>query len=116
MIEAVWRAGGRFDGWSEHFSYDRWVAACAQVLPAYGVDLDWYTVRERGEAEVLPWEHLDSGLDKEWLWADWQAALDQDEVDDCRWTPCYDCGVCPGMGTEIQVGPTGRTLLPLSPA
>ena len=36
------------------------------------------------------------------------------EVDDCRWTPCYDCGVCPEMDTEIQIGPTGKRLLPLS--
>ena len=36
------------------------------------------------------------------------------EVEDCRWTPCYDCGVCPTMGTEIQIGPTGRKLLPLN--
>jgi len=85
------------------------------VLPAYGVDVDWFTVRERTEHEVLPWDHLDSGLDREWLWSDWQDALDETEVDDCRWTTCYDCGVCPGMGTDIQIGPTGRTLLPLMP-
>ncbi len=36
------------------------------------------------------------------------------EVEDCRWTPCYDCGVCPQMDTEIQIGPTGVKLLPLS--
>ena len=36
------------------------------------------------------------------------------EIEDCRWTPCYDCGVCPEMGTEIQIGPTGQRLLPLS--
>ncbi len=36
------------------------------------------------------------------------------EVEDCRWTPCYDCGVCPQMDTEIQIGPTGAKLLPLS--
>jgi hypothetical protein len=35
-------------------------------------------------------------------------------VDDCRWTPCFDCGVCPQKGTEIQIGPTGQKLLPLS--
>ena len=57
---------------------------------------------------MLPWDHLDSGLDKDWLWEDWQDALDETEVDDCRWTPCFDCGVCPQMGTEIQVGPTGQ--------
>ncbi len=115
VIEEVWRQGGRFDGWNEHFSYDRWMAACAEVLPAYGLNVDWYTTRERTEHEVLPWDHLDSGLDKEWLWADWQDALSEQEQDDCRWTPCFDCGVCPGMGTDIQVGPTGVKLLPLTP-
>jgi radical SAM superfamily enzyme YgiQ (UPF0313 family) len=117
VIEQVWRDGGRFDGWSEHFSFDRWVAACATALADTPVDLDWYTTRERDSVETLPWDHLDSGLDKDWLWEDWEAAIDPDdpgEVEDCRWTPCYDCGVCPQMGTEIQVGPTGQQLLPLS--
>ncbi|MET9627756.1 TIGR03960 family B12-binding radical SAM protein [Lentzea sp. NPDC006480] len=115
VIEAVWRDGGRFDGWSEHFSYDRWTTKAAEQLEPLGVDLAWFTTREREELEVLPWDHLDSGLDKEWLWADWQDALDEREQDDCRWTPCFDCGVCPAMGTDIEVGPTGRKLLPISP-
>ncbi len=116
VIEEVWRDGGRFDGWSEHFSFDRWTAAAERALADEPVDIDWYTVREREYSEVLPWDHLDSGLDRDWLWEDWQEALDPDsaEVDDCRWTPCFDCGVCPDMGTEIQVGPTGKSLLPLS--
>ncbi|CAM3936660.1 TIGR03960 family B12-binding radical SAM protein [Nocardiopsis rhodophaea] len=118
VIEEVWRAGGRFDGWSEHFSYERWCEAAAKALAAEDVDLDWYTTRERGEDEVLPWDHLDAGLDRDWLWQDWQDALygeESLEVDDCRWNPCYDCGVCPSMGTEIQIGPgEKRKLLPLS--
>ena len=117
VIEAVWRDGGRFDGWSEHFSYDRWAACAAHALADEPVDLDWYTLRERDYPEVLPWDHLDSGLDREWLWEDWQDAVDPDgaiEVEDCRWTPCFDCGVCPEMGTEIQIGPTGRQLLPIA--
>ena len=116
IIEQVWRDGGRFDGWSEHFSYDRWMTSAETALAGTGVDLDWYTTRERGYDEVFPWDHLDSGLDKDWLWADWEDALDPDSVDieDCRWTPCYDCGVCPEMNTEIQIGPTGRQLLPLA--
>jgi radical SAM family uncharacterized protein len=115
VIRRVWQDGARFDGWSEHFSYRRWVDAAAAVLPAQGLDLAWFTIRERDEAEVLPWDHLDSGLDKEWLWQDWQDSLSEYEQDDCRWTPCFDCGVCPGMDTEIQIGPTGRKLLPLTP-
>ncbi|MER6948892.1 TIGR03960 family B12-binding radical SAM protein [Nonomuraea sp. NPDC000554] len=110
VIRAVWEDGGRFDGWSEHFSYERWMASAEKA----GVDVDWYTVRERAENEVLPWDHLDAGLDREWLWQDWQEAVSGGEVEDCRWTPCYDCGVCPTMGTEIQIGPTGRKLLPLT--
>jgi len=114
VIRAVWADGGRFDGWSEHFSFQRWMQCAAEALAGTPVDVDWYTTRERGYAEVLPWDHLDSGLDRDWLWEDWQDAVSEVEVEDCRWTPCYDCGVCPQMGTEIQVGPTGRTLLPLT--
>ncbi len=118
VILAVWREGGRFDGWSEHFSYDRWAAAAQQALAGTGVDLDWYTVRERAHDEVLPWDHLDAGLDKQWLWEDWRDALEPDtaEVEDCRWNPCYFCGVCPTLGSSIEVGPTGRRLLPVVPA
>jgi radical SAM family uncharacterized protein len=114
VIEAAWRDGAKFDGWREYFDYGRWMRAAETALQDTPVDLDWYTTRERTLDEVLPWDHLDSGLDKEWLWGDWQAAISEDEVDDCRWSTCYDCGVCPTMGTTIEVGPTGRTLLPLT--
>ena len=109
VIRRAWENGGRFDGWSEHFSYQRWADSAVEV----GIDIGWYTTRERSEVEVLPWDHLDSGLEKDWLWSDWQEALKSEELDDCRWAPCYDCGVCPGMNTEIQIGPTGKTMLPL---
>jgi radical SAM family uncharacterized protein len=114
VIKKVWLDGGRFDGWSEYFSFDRWMSAATVALADQPVDVDWYTTRERDRSEVLPWDHLDSGLDKDWLWQDWQDSLSDVEVEDCRWTPCFDCGVCDTMGTDIQVGPTGRTLLPLT--
>jgi radical SAM family uncharacterized protein len=121
VILAAWRDGARFDGWSEYFSFGRWTAACEQALSGSAVDLAWYTTRERDYGEVLPWDHLDSGLDRDWLWEDWRSAVAPDgagEVEDCRWTPCYECGVCTAMGTEIQTGPTGdrldgRRLLPV---
>jgi radical SAM family uncharacterized protein len=117
VIRAAWLDGARFDGWSESFSYDRWERCAASVLAEEGVDLAWYTTRERPYGEVLPWDHLDAGLERDWLWQDWLAAIDPDggaEVEDCRWTPCFECGVCPAMETETQVGPTGRRLLPLT--
>jgi radical SAM family uncharacterized protein len=113
VILAAWRDGARFDGWGEYFSFSRWVAAAEQALAGEPVDLDWYTTRERDYGEVLPWDHLDSGLDRDWLWQDWRSAVAPEgaaEVEDCRWTPCYECGVCPAMGTEIQTGPTGERL------
>jgi radical SAM family uncharacterized protein len=117
VIRAVWEDGGRFDGWSETMSFERWERCAAAALAADGVDLDWYTTRQRGYDEILPWDHLDAGLERDWLWQDWLAAIDPAgaaEVEDCRWTPCFECGVCPSMDTDIEVGPTGKRLLPLS--
>ena len=110
VIRSAWQDGARFDGWSEYFSYDRWARCAAAALAPDGIDLAWFTTRERGYGEVLPWDHLDAGLDRDWLWQDWLAAIDPAgaaEVEDCRWTPCFECGVCPAMGTEIETGPTG---------
>ncbi|MGB8021887.1 MAG: TIGR03960 family B12-binding radical SAM protein [Candidatus Nanopelagicales bacterium] len=113
IILEAWRDGARFDGWSEYFSFDRWVAAAERALADEPVDVDWYTTREREQNEVLPWDHLDSGLDRDWLWQDWQDALAGGGVEDCRWSPCSECGVCDQLGTHIQVGPTDAVLVPL---
>src|SRR6266480_4639880 len=113
VILAAWRDGARFDGWSEHFSFERWQRCAEETLAGEPVDLAWYTTRERDYSEVFPWDHLDAGLDRDWLWQDWQDSIAPEgagEVEDCRWTPCYECGACSAMGTEIQVGPTGERL------
>jgi radical SAM family uncharacterized protein len=116
VILAAWQDGARFDGWSETFSFERWERCAAEALAPFGVDLAWFTTRERPYDEVLPWDHLDAGLDRDWLWQDWLAAIDpdSDEIEDCRWTPCFECGVCPAMDTQIETGPTGQRLLPLA--
>src|SRR5580693_8265059 len=62
VIRAVWEDGGRFDGWSETFSFERWDRCAKSVLAGEGVDLAWYTTRERDYQEILPWDHLDAGL------------------------------------------------------
>ena len=116
VIEQAWRDGARFDGWSEHFSFDGWMHAAETALRDSGVDVDWFTTRERDRVEVLPWSHLDSGLDVEWLWDDWQDALAEVSVEDCRWTPCFDCGVCDQMGTEIQLSSVTALPMPALPS
>jgi radical SAM superfamily enzyme YgiQ (UPF0313 family) len=99
VIEDVWRNGGTFQEWSEHFSYDLWMDACTRT----GVDFEWYVYRHRTENEVLPWDHLSAGLHKDFLWQDWQDALAEVGLPDCRWTPCYDCGACTGYSIEHVV-------------
>ncbi len=99
VIERVWRAGGTFQEWSEHFDLRRWEEAMA----AEGLSIDWYVLRHRDRDEVLPWEHISAGLHPDFLWQDWQDALAEHGLEDCRWTPCYDCGVCTGYGLEHVV-------------
>jgi radical SAM family uncharacterized protein len=103
VVERAWRDGARFDGWREHLDLDRWQAAAQAVLAPQGLSWDWYTTRRRDWDEVLPWDHLDAGLDREWLWDDWAASLEGGGVEDCRWSSCYDCGVCTTLGAEIQL-------------
>ncbi len=109
VVERVWRAGGTFQEWGEHFDLRRW----SEALEAEGLSVDWYVHRHRSREEVLPWSHLTAGLHEDFLWDDWQAALAASGVPDCRWTPCYDCGVCTGYGIEHVVAspvpPAGRS-------
>jgi hypothetical protein len=99
VIERVWRSGGTFQEWSERFDLPRWLDAMA----AEGLDPDWYVTRHRHGDEVLPWDHISAGLHRDFLWQDWSAALAEHGLPDCRWTPCYDCGVCTGQALEHVV-------------
>ncbi len=56
--------------------------------------------RHRDEHEVLPWDHISAGLHHDFLWQDWQEALAEHGLQDCRWTPCYDCGACTGSASS----------------
>jgi radical SAM family uncharacterized protein len=99
VLERVWRDGGLFQEWGEFFDLALWKRA----LDAEELSMDWYVHRHRDEHDVLPWEHLTAGLHKDFLWGDWLDALAESGVEDCRWTPCYDCGVCTGYGIEHVV-------------
>jgi radical SAM family uncharacterized protein len=100
VLERVWRAGGTFQEWSERFDLGRWVDAMA----AEGLDPQWYVTRHRHREELLPWAHVAAGLHEDFLWDDWQSALAEHGLPDCRWTPCYDCGVCTDYALEHVVG------------
>ena len=99
VIERVWRDGGTFQEWSERFELDRWT----QALEAEGLSVDELCHRDRGEDEPLPWDHLSAGLHRDFLWGEWRDAVGEQGLEDCRWTPCYDCGACTGFGLEHVV-------------
>ncbi len=107
VIEDVWRAGGTFQEWSEHFDESLWQKAMARQ----GLSMDWYVHRHRTRDETLPWAHISAGLHEDFLWADWEDALAASGLEDCRWIPCYDCGACTGYGIEhivaSNVAPAG---------
>jgi radical SAM family uncharacterized protein len=99
VIEHVWRAGGTFQEWTEHFDLGLWQDA----LDACGLSLHDVVHRHRAEDEALPWDHISAGLHRDFLWQDYEQAISEVELPDCRWTPCYDCGVCTGSGLEHVV-------------
>jgi hypothetical protein len=99
VIERVWRDGGTFQEWSERFELRRWEAA----LAAEGLDLASTALRQRTWDECLPWSHLSAGLHPDFLWGDYLSSLGAEGVEDCRWTPCYDCGACTTYGIEHVV-------------
>ena len=108
VIERVWRAGGTFQEWSEHFRARP--LARRDGTPKVSTP----TGTSPGTApldEVLPWDHVTAGLHKDFLWQDWQASLAAHGLPDCRWTPCYDCGVCTDYAHRARrgvAGPPGR--------
>ena len=99
VVEDVWRSGGVFQEWSEHFNLELWTDA----LERQGLTLEEMVYRHRTEDEAFAWDHLSAGLHRDFLWQDWRDALEAVGLEDCRWTPCYDCGACTGYGIEHVV-------------
>ena len=87
VIEAVWRAGGKLEAWSDFFRYDRWM----QALSDCGLDAGFYTTRRRSEDETLPWDHIDMGVTKAHLKREAQRAREGALSPDCR-HGCVNCG------------------------
>jgi radical SAM-linked protein len=108
VVEAVWRAGARFDGWEVVFELERWTAA----LVAHGVDVAAY-LGTRPVTARLPWDHIDVGLEDGFLLGEYRKALKGRASPPCgkvagmlihhtnlaeaepdrRKLVCYDCGV-----------------------
>jgi radical SAM superfamily enzyme YgiQ (UPF0313 family) len=87
-IEKAWRDGARFDGWTECFDGGRWMRVFADA----GIDPTEYTGRTRGRDEAFPWEVIDTGVSRSFLWAERIKALTGELTLDCRGGACNLCG------------------------
>lgn len=88
VVEAVWRDGGRLEGWEDHFSPARWYAAMEQV----GLSPDFYATRKREYDELMPWDHLDYFVSKEFLIRENRLTHESKTTPNCR-ERCSGCGV-----------------------
>jgi len=82
-----YRAGNIFDSWDDFFSLDSWM----QILEKHGLSSDFYATRERGETEIFPWDHIDCGVKKEFLWRERQRGWAGKTTPSCR-EHCEGCG------------------------
>ena len=87
-LEAAWRLGCRFDGWTDQFRFDLWMKAFEQT----GVDPAFYANRRREKDELLPWAFIDAGVTQQYLWRERERAVAAQTTPDCR-KGCQGCGL-----------------------
>ena len=99
LVMEVYKRGGIFDAWTEFFSMDRYT----ESLEALGIDQEFYLTRERSVDEILPWDHLDCGVSKNFLKREWEKARQGIVTSNCReqcsgcGAACFTEGPCPAM-------------------
>ena len=87
VILKAYEKGALYDAWSESFRYDIWKEAFAET----GIDIEFYTLRERSTDEILPWDFIDAGVTKEFLIREWKQAKGEVVTPNCR-QKCVGCG------------------------
>ena len=88
VLLRAFEKGCILDGWSEQFKYDAWMEAFAET----GVDPAFYAYRRREKDELLPWDIIDSGISKEFLWREKEKSDRAETTRDCR-QGCNGCGL-----------------------
>ncbi len=87
VIEEAYRLGCLYDSWSESFDNEKWMQAFANT----GVDIEFYTMRERSMDELFPWDFIDIGVTKNFLKKEWERAMNAQVTLNCR-MQCSGCG------------------------
>lgn len=87
VVEYAWKNGCKFDSWDDSFLFDVWLDAFDKC----GIDPLFYTSRKREYSEILPWDHLDYGIRKQFLIDENEKALAATTTPHCR-IKCAGCG------------------------
>lgn len=90
VIERAWQLGARYDSWTEQFRGDAWAEALASV----GTSAESLAVASIPKDAPLPWDTIGGVVKRDFLWEEWQRAVDGTPTEDCRWGECSDCGAC----------------------
>jgi radical SAM-linked protein len=88
LVEAF-RLGCRFDGWSDQFQYPLWKEAFEKI----GLKMDCHT-RKRKFEDTLPWSFIETGIDAQFLWEEYQRGLEEKTSPPCLKENCRRCGIC----------------------
>ncbi|NLI92400.1 MAG: TIGR03960 family B12-binding radical SAM protein [Peptococcaceae bacterium] len=97
LLEWAVESGCKFDGWSEFFRFSLWQQGMAEM----GINPHFYANRKYDKDEILPWDHLSTGVNKTYLWNEYQKALAEEKTPDCR-GKCGQCGVCPDIAKPVK--------------
>ena len=95
----AWELGCKFDGWTEHFHFHQWM----QAFEECGLNPEEYANRKFDYEEVLPWDHINSGVSKEYLLKEHERAVAGEVTRDCRFDKCTLCGVCPELESGLDL-------------
>ncbi len=95
VIEEAYRLGCLFDSWTESFRNDLWMEAFRNT----DVDISFYNQRERGKDEIFPWDFIDIGVSRSFLYREWERALNETVTPNCR-EKCSGCGAA-GFGGGV---------------
>lgn len=86
-IMEAYRLGALYDAWTEYWNFDRWL----QAFENTGIDMDFYTLRERSLDEIFPWDFISIGVTKDYLKKEWQRAHEETVTPNCQ-MQCSGCG------------------------
>ncbi len=88
VILSAWKSGAKFDAWQDKSRFDLW----QQAFQDHSIDMHFYSHRQFSQQDIFPWEHIDTGVQKRFLWQEFQKSHEGNTSEDCS-VQCHACGI-----------------------